>query len=196
MGARPTAAPPLSPGPSPSRPLGERTRSVAAFFEVRPEGKYTIFVTAYYDIPLSITSVNAQGEIDDGGPDLYYLATASDDRMHQGKTVQVTIDDALTTASVKGSLRIVSCTDEDGKPVTGSRCPIGQRVEVTATWGTLRQWRTSDPRTLQVRTSVADGSAPPPPPLVRTATRPRTRLAVSSTTGCHRGAAAPGPYRE
>jgi hypothetical protein len=150
---------------------------------VRPEGKYTIFVTAYYDIPLSITSVNAQGEIDDGGPDLYYLATASDDRMHQGKTVQVTIDDALTTASVKGSLRIVSCTDEDGKPVTGSRCPIGQRVEVTATWGTLRQWRTSDPRTLQVRTSVADGSAPPPPPLVRTATRPRTRLAVSSTTG-------------
>jgi hypothetical protein len=102
---------------------------------VRPEGKYTIFVTAYYDIPLSITSVNAQGEIDDGGPDLYYLATASDDRMHQGKTVQVTIDDALTTASVKGSLRSVSCTDEDGKPVTGSRCPIGQRVEVTATWG-------------------------------------------------------------
>jgi len=133
--AQSRVAGPASQSPSPDTPvLGEKTRSVFASFQTTEEGKYEILVSAGFDIPLHRTFVTAAGELHMPSGDLYYVASAADDSAHVGETIDLHIADTLASATLSAVVVIESCTDEDGRPVADSRCPVGRSVDIKASW--------------------------------------------------------------
>jgi hypothetical protein len=114
--------------------LGDLTRSVLAVFEEHESGDYAIYVSARYDIPLHSIGVIAHGEFEGNGASMYYAAVGSVDAEHAGLGIALTIDDSLAQASLRATVEIRTCTNEEGQLVADNRCPIGQLVQVEISW--------------------------------------------------------------
>jgi hypothetical protein len=108
---------------------GATSRSVLAVFGTSAAGAYTISVTARYDLTLHRVAAAAHGELETDDEDIYFVANTFDDAK-----AALTVDDSLAAASLRATMQIDGCTDEEGQKVDDGRCPIGQIVDVDVKW--------------------------------------------------------------
>lgn len=119
--------------------VDEKTRSAYAAFKKGEHQGYEVSIAASYEIPQNHTWVEVHGEFEVAGQELYYAASnVTRDATAVDQTINLTINSTLTSATLTASVHINRCTDEDDLPVTDSRCPVGQRIDVAAQWNTTK----------------------------------------------------------
>lgn len=120
--------------PSPTK-MGDLTQDVLAVFETSEKDAtlYDVFVQIVRDIPTTLTGVVAQGEFEVDGEELYYEALDHDRGSPPNPKVRFNLDSDLRAATVSATVVVERCTDEEHQPVTDTRCPVGTRINVTAT---------------------------------------------------------------